>query len=53
MSPIKFDIQKSDGVINFNRWQIRINAILTQSWLKKTLLRKEKKAENMKEENLA
>jgi len=42
MSAIKFDIQKFDGVINFSRWQIRMNAILTQSGLKKALLRKEK-----------
>ena len=42
MSAIKFDIQKFDGVINFSSWQIRMNAILTQSGLKKTLLEKEK-----------
>ena len=39
MSAIKSDIQKVDGVINFSRWQIKMNAILTQSGLKKTLLR--------------
>ena len=50
MSAIKFDIQKFDGVINFNRWQIRMNVILTQSELKKALLEKEKKSKNMKEE---
>ena len=49
MSAIKFDIQKFNGVINFNGWQIRMNAFLTQSELKKALL-KEKKSENMKEE---
>ena len=49
MSAIKFYIQKFDGVINFNRWQIRINAILTQSELKKVLLWREKKPQDMKE----
>jgi len=37
MSAIKFDIQKFNGVVNFNRWQIRMNTILTQSGLKKAL----------------
>ena len=46
MSAIKFDIQKFDGVINFSRWQIKMNAILTQSGLKKALLMKEKRLEN-------
>ena len=50
MSAIKFDIQKFDGVINFNRWQIRMNVILTQSRLKKSLLRRERKPQDMKEE---
>jgi len=50
MSAIKFDIQKFDGVINFSRWQIRMNAILTQSGLKKALLGREKKPQDMKEE---
>jgi len=50
MSVIKFDIQKFDSVINFSRWQIRMNATLIQSGLKKSLLGKEKKPENMKEE---
>jgi len=50
MSAIKFDIQKYDGVINFSRWQIRMNVILTQNGLKKVLLEKEKKSENMKEQ---
>ena len=42
MSAIKFNIQKFDSVINFNRWQIRMNTILTQSGLKKELLGREK-----------
>ena len=42
MSAIKFDIQKFDGVINFSRWQIRINTILTQNGLKKALLGRKK-----------
>jgi len=50
MSAIKFDIQKFDGVINFSKWQIMMNAILTQSGLKKVLLVKEKKPQDMKEE---
>jgi len=50
VSAIKFEIQKFDDVINFNRWHIRMNVILTQSELKKALLGKEKKPENMKEE---
>ena len=49
MYVIKFYIQKFDGVINFSRWQIRMNAILTQSGLKKALLGREKKSQDMKE----
>ena len=49
MSAIKFNIQKFDGVINFSRWQIRMNAILTQSWLKKALLGREKRPQDMNE----
>ena len=49
MSTIKFYIQKSDGVINISRWLIRMNVILTQSWLKKALLGREKKSKDMKE----
>jgi len=40
-------------VINFSRWQIRMNAILTQSGLKKALLEREKKPQDMKEKNIA
>jgi len=50
MSAIKIDIQKFDGVINFSRWQIRMNGILTQSGLKKALLEREEKPQNIKEE---
>ena len=42
MSAIKFDIQKFIGVNNFSKWQIRLNAILTHSELKKALLWREK-----------
>jgi len=49
MSAIKFNIQKFDGVINFSRWQIRMNFILIQSGLKKALLKREKKPQDMKE----
>jgi len=35
MSAIEFNIQKFDGVINFSRWQIKMNAILTRArWRK-------------------
>ena len=50
MFAIKFDTQRFDGVINFSRWQIRMNAILTQHGLKKGLLGKEKKPTEMKDE---
>ena len=50
MSTNKFDIQKFDNVINFSRWQIKMNVILTQSGLKKALLGREKKPQDMKEE---
>jgi len=49
ISIIKFDIQKFDGVINFSKWQIRMNAILTHSRLKKAQLGREKKSRDMKE----
>ena len=49
ISAIKFDIPKFDGVINSSRWQIRMNAILTQSGLKKALIGREKKPQDMKE----
>ena len=52
MSAIKFDIQKYDGVINFSRWQIRMNAILTQSAPKKALLGREKKISRHEGRNL-
>ena len=48
MSASKFDIQKFDCVINFSRWQIRMNVVLTQSGLKKALLGREKKPQDMK-----
>ena len=50
MSAIKFDIQMFDDVINFSRWYIRMNTILTKSRLKKVLLGRKKKPQNMKEE---
>jgi len=52
MFAIKFDIQKFDDVINFSMWQIKMNAILTQSGLKKHYSRG-KKASRHKERNLA
>ena len=52
MSAIKFDIQKFDCVINFSRWQIRMNVIFTQSRLKKALLEREKKASRHEGRNL-
>jgi len=50
MFVIKFDIQKFDGVINFSKWQIRMNVILTKSGLKKVLLKRKKKPQDMKKE---
>jgi len=53
MYVIKFNIQKFDGVINFSRWPIRMNVILTQSRLKKALLGWEKKISKYEGRNLA
>ena len=50
MYVIKFDIQKFGGVINFSRWLNRMNAILTKSGLKKALLGRKKKPQDMKKE---
>ena len=49
ISAIKLDIQKFNGVINFRRRQIRMNVILTQSGLKKALLGRKKKPQDMKD----
>jgi len=43
----KFNIEKFDGNISFSIWQVQMLAVLTQSWLKKALLGKEKKPEGM------
>ena len=53
MSVIKFDIQKFNGVINLNRWQIRMNAILTQERIEKSTTRKGEKVLRHEERNLA
>jgi len=53
MFVIKLDIQNFSGVINFSRWQIRMNAILIQSGLKKALLGREKKTSRHEGRNLA
>ena len=50
MYAIKFDIQKFNGIINFSKWQIRTNAMLAQSGLKKALLMREKKPQDMMDE---
>ncbi|MFQ6662426.1 hypothetical protein Gotur_030269 [Gossypium turneri] len=38
METIRFDIEKFDGVKNFNLWQVRMMAILVQTGLKKLYL---------------
>ncbi|MFQ6668986.1 hypothetical protein Gotur_034416 [Gossypium turneri] len=38
MSATRFEIEKLDGEINFNLWQVRMMAILVQSGLKKLCL---------------
>ncbi|MBA0556419.1 hypothetical protein Golob_026524, partial [Gossypium lobatum] len=35
METIRFDIEKFDGVKNFNLWQVQMMAILVQTGLKK------------------
>ncbi|MFQ6635031.1 hypothetical protein Gotur_012160 [Gossypium turneri] len=35
MVATRFDIEKFDGVTNFNLWQVRMMAILVQTILKK------------------
>ena len=52
-SALKFDIQKFDGAINFSIWQIKMNATLTQSGLKKALFGIKKKLHVTKKKNLA
>lgn len=37
MSPIKIDMEKFDGMINFNLWQVQIKDMLIQSALHKDL----------------
>ncbi|KAJ8619719.1 hypothetical protein MRB53_028248 [Persea americana] len=44
---IKFEIQKSDGKINFSLWQRRMKNILIQQGIKVALLGKEKQPEKM------
>ncbi|MBA0849512.1 hypothetical protein Goshw_016965 [Gossypium schwendimanii] len=38
MATTKFDIDKFDGITNFNLWQVRMTTILIQSNLEKVLL---------------
>ncbi|KAG8496442.1 hypothetical protein CXB51_007515 [Gossypium anomalum] len=45
MTTIRFEIEKFDGEINFNLWQVRMMAILVQSGLKKVVTGK--KPENL------
>ncbi|MFQ6663319.1 hypothetical protein Gotur_030888, partial [Gossypium turneri] len=45
MATIRFEIEKFDGVTNFNLWQVRMIAILVQTGLKKVVIRK--KSENL------
>ncbi|MFQ6650588.1 hypothetical protein Gotur_023124 [Gossypium turneri] len=45
MVATRFDIEKFDGVTNFNLWQVWMMAILVQTDLKKVVTRK--KPENL------
>ncbi|MFQ6665044.1 hypothetical protein Gotur_031926 [Gossypium turneri] len=45
MAATRFEIEKFDGEINFNLWQVRMMAILVQSGLKKVVIGK--KPENL------
>ncbi|KAL5756246.1 hypothetical protein ACOSP7_020674 [Xanthoceras sorbifolium] len=36
-SPVRFDVEKFDGRINFGLWQIQVKNVLTQSGLHKVL----------------
>ncbi|MFQ6641379.1 hypothetical protein Gotur_014790 [Gossypium turneri] len=45
MAATRFEIEKFDGVTNFNIWQLQIMAILVQTGLKKVII--EKKPENL------
>ncbi|MBA0838070.1 hypothetical protein Goarm_010167, partial [Gossypium armourianum] len=45
MAATRFEIEKFDGVTNFNIWQLWIMAILVQTGLKKVII--EKKPENL------
>ena len=40
MEATRFNIEKFDGITNFNLWQVRMMMILTQSDLKKVLTEK-------------
>ncbi|MBA0759715.1 hypothetical protein Gotri_022556 [Gossypium trilobum] len=40
MATTRFEIEKFDGVTNFNLWQVRMMKILVQTGLKRLLLRK-------------
>ncbi|MBA0692419.1 hypothetical protein Goari_009982, partial [Gossypium aridum] len=45
MTTIRFDIDKFNGITNFNLWQVRMMTILIQSDLEKVFTKK--KATNM------
>lgn len=36
-SPMRFDVEKCDGKINFGLWQVQVKDFLIQSWLHKAL----------------
>ncbi|MFQ6660987.1 hypothetical protein Gotur_029296, partial [Gossypium turneri] len=40
MASIRFDIDKFDGITNFNLWQVRMTTILIQGDLEKVLMEK-------------
>ncbi|MBA0624401.1 hypothetical protein Godav_009769, partial [Gossypium davidsonii] len=50
MTTTRFDIDKFNGITNFNLWQVRMMTILIQSNLEKVF--REKKATNMDKSEL-
>ncbi|MBA0823819.1 hypothetical protein Goarm_020522 [Gossypium armourianum] len=40
MAATRFEIEKSDGVTNFNLWKVQMMAILVQTSLKKVVIGK-------------
>ncbi|MFQ6664177.1 hypothetical protein Gotur_031366 [Gossypium turneri] len=49
MATIRFEIEKFDGVTNFNLWQVWMMAILVQTSLKKVVTGKKPENQNQTE----